>query len=146
MPGGSTRSFEELPERIARMLTEERRAVMTTVRRDGSPHAVPVVFAKIGDEVVSPIDHKPKSGVVMARVRNLARDPRVTLLIDHWDEEWTQVGWLMVRGRGVTDDDAPMELMRALNERYPQYEPDERHDALIRIAPETLTWWAWTIP
>lgn len=118
---------------------------MTTISRDGSPHSVPVVFARAGDEIVSPIDHKPKSGKVMQRVRNLEHDDRVTLLIDHWDEDWTQLAWLMVRGRAVLDPDA-VSLMAAINERYDQYEPDERHDALIRIRPSRLSWWTWEQP
>lgn len=117
---------------------------MTTSNKDGSPHAVPVVFAVAEDEIISPIDHKPKTGVVMTRVKNLGRDDRITLLIDHWDEDWTQLLWLMVRGTAVVDEHASIELMRALNARYPQYEPDERHDALIRIHPTRMSWWAWS--
>lgn len=142
MTYGSARTFAELPPHVSRLLDDERRAVMTTISKDGSPHAVPVVFARAGDEIVSPIDHKPKSGTVMARVRNLERDDRVALLIDHYVERWEELVWLMVRGRAVLDLDA-VDLMGSLNERYPQYEPDERHDALIRITPERLSWWSW---
>ena len=116
---------------------------MTTISPDGSPHSVPVVFAAVEDEIVSPIDHKPKSGEVLRRVKNLRRDERVILLIDEWDEDWTKLAWLMVRGTAVVDQDAEMDVMRALNARYPQYEPNERHDALIRIRPTRLLWWAW---
>lgn len=143
MPSGTARSFDELPERVAELLTTARRAVMTTIEPDGSPHAVPVVFGRVEGELLSPIDHKPKSGQVLRRVRNLERDDRVTLLIDYWDEDWTALLWVMVRGRATVDADAPDSLMRALNERYEQYEPDERHDALLRIRPEKLTWWSW---
>lgn len=144
MPSGTANSFEELPERVAELLDTERRAVMTTASSDGSAHSVPVVFARIEDEIVSPIDHKPKSGTVLARVKNIDRDDRVTLLIDRWDEEWTRLVWVMIRGRAQVDHDAPPSLMRELNGRYPQYEPDERHDALIRIRPARLTWWSWS--
>ena len=146
MPSGTATSFDDLPDRIRSFLTEERRGVMTTIDPDGSPHAVPVVFARAGDEIISPIDHKPKTGEVMKRVKNLRRDDRVTLLIDHWDEDWTRVGWLMVRGHATVDEDASPSLMSVLNERYHQYAPDERHDALIRIRPTRLSWWAWTDP
>jgi PPOX class probable F420-dependent enzyme len=117
---------------------------MTTIEPDGSPHSVPVVFAAVGEEIVSPIDHKPKTGVVMRRVKNLARDERVTLLVDDYVEDWTRLAWLMVRGRATVDEAASGDLMRALNARYRQYEPDERHDALIRIRPARLTWWTWS--
>jgi PPOX class probable F420-dependent enzyme len=144
MPSGRADHLQDLPARVRELLTTVRRGVMTTVDRDGSPHAVPVVFAAIDGEIVSPIDHKPKTGQMLRRVRNLGRDERVTLLIDHWDEDWTRLLWLMVRGTAVVDKEAPIELMRMLNARYAQYEPDERHDALIRIRPTSLSWWAWS--
>lgn len=144
MPSGRSSSIAELPRSIRALLEDERRAVMSTTAADGSVHSVPVVFALVVDEIVSPIDHKPKSGTVMARVRNLERDPRVTLLIDHWDEEWTRLAWVMVRGTARLDDVYPDDLLRSLNARYPQYEADERHDALIRIQPTRLSWWSWT--
>ena len=144
MPSGTGTSFAELPGPASSLLETERRAVMTTIAADGSAHSVPVVFARAGNEVISPIDHKPKSGQVLMRVRNIARDDRVTLLIDRWDEDWTRLAWLMVRGRAAVDPDAPRALMRLLNERYDQYGFDERHDALIRIRPTWLSWWTWS--
>ena len=144
MPSGTARSFAELPGPILSLLGSERRAVMSTIVADGSAHSVPVVFALVGDELISPIDHKPKTGEVLRRVKNISRDDRVTLLIDHWDEDWTQLAWLMVRGRATVDTEATLPVMRELNERYEQYENDERHDALIRIRPTRLSWWAWS--
>lgn len=144
MPSGRCASLSELPSSIRALFDDERRGVMSTVAADGSAHSVPVVFAVVGDEIASPIDHKPKSGTVMARIRNLERDPRVTLLVDRWDEEWTRLAWVMVRGAATVDETYPDDLLHALNARYPQYEPDERHDALIRIRPTRLLWWSWT--
>jgi PPOX class probable F420-dependent enzyme len=117
---------------------------MTTTLPDGGSHSVPVVFAVVKHEIVSPIDHKPKIGKKLARVRNLEHDDRVTLLVDRWEEDWTRLAWLMIQGRAVVDPDASSDDMRILNARYPQYERDERHDALIRITPKRLVWWAWT--
>ena len=116
---------------------------MSTTEPDGAVHSVPVVFAVAGNEIVSPIDHKPKSGRVMHRVKNLERDGRVTLLIDHWDEQWKRLSWLMIRGAAVLDRDYPDELLRAVNGRYPQYDEGEHHDALIRITPKSFVWWSW---
>jgi PPOX class probable F420-dependent enzyme len=143
MPSGQGESLDGLPHDVGRLLETARRGVMTTVDPDGSPHAVPVVFAVFGDEIVSPIDHKPKTGKTLARVKNLQQDNRVTLLIDLWDEDWTKLAWLMVRGRAEVDTVPEVEAMRAINARYPQYEIDEVHDALIRIQPVRLSWWAW---
>lgn len=144
MPSGRGDSLADLPEPIRALLDNERRAVMSTVESDGAAHSVPVVFAVVGAEIVSPIDHKPKSGKIMRRVRNIERDDRVTLLIDHWTEEWTHLAWLMVRGSAHVDDAYPDDLLHGLNDRYEQYERDERHDALVRIRPRRLLWWSWT--
>jgi PPOX class probable F420-dependent enzyme len=143
MPSGRAQSLDGLPRDVGGLLETTRRGVMTTVDPDGSPHAVPVVFALFGDEIVSPIDHKPKTGKTLARVRNLQRDNRVTLLIDAWEEDWTKLSWLMVRGKAEVDAAPGVDAMRAINARYPQYEIDEVHDALIRIQPVRLSWWAW---
>jgi PPOX class probable F420-dependent enzyme len=115
-----------------------------STRSGGRVHSVPVCFAIVGDEIVSPIDHKPKSGVKMARVTNIERNNNVTLLLDRWDEDWDRLAWLMIQGTAVVDLDAPHEDMQAINQRYPQYWSDEHHDALIRIKPQRFVWWSWT--
>ncbi len=143
MPSGRAGSLAELPPRIRTLLDEARSAVMTTISDDGAAHSVPVVFAVVNDEILSPIDHKPKSGQKLARVKNLERDDRVTLLADKWDEDWTRLGWVMVQGAAVVDTEPRVEEMRDLNARYPQYDPGERHDALIHIQPKRLLWWTW---
>jgi len=143
MPSGRARVLADLPETVRALLDRERRGVLTTLDPDGSGHSVPMVFVVIGDEIVSPIDHKPKTGRLLARVRNIERDPRVTVLIDHWDEDWTRLAWVMVRAHAMIDPDAPPEVVQSLNARYQQYTPDERPDALIRIRPTLLTWWTW---
>ena len=143
MPSGRATKIGDLPDHVGALFDVVSRGVMSTIDADGSIHSVPVVFAAVEEEIVSPIDHKPKSGVVMRRVRNLERDAHVTLLIDHYDDDWTRLAWLMIRGTASVDADPPENLMRALNARYEQYAPDERHDALVRIRPEKLIWWTW---
>jgi PPOX class probable F420-dependent enzyme len=144
MPSGRTDSLAGLPAYVRKMLEDARRGVMTTLDSDGSAHSVPVVFAVVDDEIISPIDHKPKTGQVLARVKNLQRDQRATLLVDHWDEDWTKLVWLMIRATGLVDERPPVELMRAINARYAPYAADERHDALIRLRPSRLMWWSWS--
>src|SRR3990170_4147255 len=99
MPSGNARAFDDLPESVRALLERERRGVLTTLDPDGTGHSVPVVFVVLGDEIVSPIDHKPKTGRVMTRVKNIERDARLTLLVDHWDEDWTRLAWGRVRAR-----------------------------------------------
>ena len=143
MTSGLVRKLSELPGPVRALLERERRGVMTTLDADGRGHSVPVVFVAIGDEIVTPIDHKPKSGRKLQRLRNLERDDRATLLVDHWDEDWTKLAWVMVRAHAAVEADSPTEVTTALNARYPQYEHKERPDALIRMRPTELTWWTW---
>jgi len=144
MTSGSANTIADLPESVRALFERERRGVLTTLDPDGSGHSVPMVYVVTGNEIVSPIDHKPKTGRVLARVRNIERDDRVTILVDHWDEDWTRLAWVMVRAHAVIDPDASPEVVLLLNARYHQYAPDERPDALIRIRPKKLTWWTWT--
>jgi PPOX class probable F420-dependent enzyme len=141
MPSGSCRSLEELPRAARAILEDARRAALSTVDRHGKPHVVPVCFAIRGAEIISAIDHKPKAGTVMARVRHLESDPHATLMADRWDEDWTKVGWTMVRGVARVEPPTDVE---ALNARYPQYADMPDHDALIVLRPERVLWWTWT--
>ncbi|MGH2773849.1 MAG: pyridoxamine 5'-phosphate oxidase family protein [Actinomycetota bacterium] len=143
MTSGHVTELGDLPVAARALLERERRGVMTTLDPDGSGHSVPVVFAVVGDEIVSPIDHKPKSGRQLRRLSNIERDDRVTLLVDHWDEDWKRLAWVMVRAHAVVHEAAQPEVASALNARYPQYAPDELPDALIRMLPTKLSWWSW---
>ena len=118
-------------------------ARLATLANDGRPHLVPIVFARVGGALWSPIDGKPKSPGVLARVRNILRDPRVALLLDHYDADWEQLWWLRVDGRAsLCGADAGAEA--ALRGKYPQYREVPLfagEPLLLRIDPErVLTW------
>jgi PPOX class probable F420-dependent enzyme len=139
------------------LLVTERRATLATIAPDGRPRSVPCCFAiGVGGEGVvidTPIDAKPKSSsdpMRLARVRDIRRDPRVTLLVDRWDEDWTRLAWLRVDGTArlllpwaPPDAAAHAGAVRALRGRYPQY-ATQRLETLpiIRIAPARVTSWA----
>lgn len=123
------------------VISDARRAVMTTLGADGSPHAVPISYALRGGSFITPIDHKPKKGVKLARVKNIERDSRVTLLIDRWDEDWTRLYWIMVKGRAHLEP-GPL-ISPELVDRYEQFRGQEE-DALIVIEPQRILWWSWT--
>jgi len=98
--------------------------VLATLSRAHGASLVPACFAIEGDRVAIPIDSvKPKGSTALGRVRNLERDPRATLLVEHWDPvDWSRLWWvhlLLVRMRVPEDDVAVLE--RRLRERYPQY-------------------------
>ena len=125
-------------------LESARRAVLATIAPDGRPRLVPICFVLAGDAptLYTPIDDKPKRDddpLALARVRDIVADPRVTVLVDRWDEDWTRLAWLRGEGRATLLEPgaAPAEhaaAVAALREKYPQYAThrlDER--PLIRI-------------
>ncbi len=141
MPGGSCGAISELPEGVRALVGESRRAVLSTLGAGGRPHAVPVCYALRGEEIVSPLDDKPKGDKELARVRNLARNPQASLLVDRWDEDWDRLAWVMLRGPARVEQ--PGDAWRRLLARYPQYEEMEPATRVIVLRPERITWWTW---
>lgn len=127
----------------AALLDRSRVATLATVSADGRPHLVPVVFALDGADVVTSIDGKPKTGKVLARIENIARDPRVTLLAQHYEEDWSRLAWVRVDGSASLEDGGES-FVRALNclrDRYPQYDSVDLTGPVIRISVESTTTW-----
>ncbi len=109
-----------------RQFVEARRvARLATADRNGAPHVVPVCFALADATLYITIDQKPKrddAGQPLKRLRNITDNPEVAVVVDHYDEDWTQLGWVMLRGRaeilaGGTEHDQAQALLRA---RYRQ--------------------------
>jgi len=98
---------------------------LATVGSSGRPHLVPMVFALGGDTVYSAVDAKPKRTTALVRLANVAADPRVTLLADHYDDfDWTRLWWVRAEGAGRVLDPDDAEARRAVTRlvaRYPQY-------------------------
>jgi len=122
---------QPLAERELELLTVTRRAVLATARPNGKPRFMPVTFVLDGDRIYTPLDEKPKSVADprdLARVHDIERDPRVTVLVDAWDEDWTKLAWLRVEGRerlvGPDGESVPehANAVRLLRAKYAQYE------------------------
>lgn len=107
---------------------------------------VPVCFALVGGVAYTPIDEKPKRGdpASLRRIRNVLARPDVCLVVDHYEEDWSRLAWLQVRGRaGLATEARERSLaFSALRERYPQYRGmDLESRPLIRIAPTQIVMW-----
>ena len=112
---------------------------LATVGANGAPHVVPVVFAHQGQVVWLPIDGKPKRHTRLKRVANIRANPRATLLIDHYAEDWQALWWVRVDGTAkVVAHDAAGE--QALKTKYPQY-AEVPISALIRLDAERTSSW-----
>jgi PPOX class probable F420-dependent enzyme len=114
-----------LSDRQRRFLEAGRVGHLATADRGGVPHVVPVCYAVAGATVYITIDEKPKRrDVPLKRVRNILENPRFSFVIDRWDEDWTRLGWIMLRGTAEilnsgAEHDRAQALLRA---RYPQYQ------------------------
>ena len=98
-------------------------ARMATVDASGRPHVVPVVFAVEGRRLYWAVDDKPKRSRDLKRLRNLAANPVVELVVDRYEEDWGALWWVRARGRArvLDDPDDVRGALTALSRKYPQY-------------------------
>lgn len=127
-------------------LTAARVARLATAGADGRPHLVPVCFAVAGDRAWSAVDHKPKATTALRRLRNVAENPAVALLADHYDDaDWTRLWWVRADGTARVlepDDPAATAGVDALVTRYPQYA--ERRPAGPVLEVTVTRWSGWS--
>jgi PPOX class probable F420-dependent enzyme len=98
-------------------------ARLATTDADGRPHLVPIVFAIDGDTLYSAVDRKPKRSRRLRRIENARARPDVTVLVDHYEDDWSRLWWIRLRGSArVLDDGSERERALALlRDKYPQY-------------------------
>ncbi len=126
-------------------LRDARVGRLATADREGRPLVVPVCFVFDGVRICSAIDAKPKRTRELRRLRNIDENPHVSLVVDHYDEQWEALRWVIVEGRAtllrtVADVEAAVELLRA---KYPQYRAMQLDGtaSVIAIEPDrVLTW------
>jgi PPOX class probable F420-dependent enzyme len=121
-------------------------ARLATVAPDGSPHAVPVCYAVADGRFVIPIDEKPKSTTRLARLRNIENEPRVSLLFDRYDDDWTRLAWVRVDGQAsVLERGSSMPgALAELRARYAQYGNMALEELpLIVVEPVSVRSWRW---
>lgn len=127
------------------LLGDCRVARLGTIAPDGPPRLVPVCYALVEDAIVIAIDEKPKSTTDLARVRDIRRDPRVTLIVDRYDDEdWSRLAWVRVDATAevlATGSEWP-EGLTALRARYPQYATMALESLpLLRLTPTRVAAW-----
>lgn len=116
-------------------------ARLATAGRDGRPHLVPVVFVLRDDTIYSAVDAKPKRTTRLRRLANVIENPAVSLLVDHYEEDWEELWWVRADGRGrVLDGDEPeaRSAIERLRERYPQ----QRASGTV-LAVDVQRWTGW---
>ena len=123
-------------------------ARLATVSGAGEPHNIPLCFWFDGARFYFAIDEKPKrkSGTGIKRMKNIAENPRVALLIDHYEEDWNRLAYVLIHGIAhIVKDDAEYALaIQHLRHKYPQYRAmllvQEKNPA-IRIVPQRVHAW-----
>jgi PPOX class probable F420-dependent enzyme len=115
-----------------------------TVGPDGRPHLVPVCFALEGDVLYSAVDEKPKRSKRLQRLENIRSRPAVAVLVDHYDEDWTQLWWVRLDGAArVLDRGSEREhALALLIEKYEQYRVQSPTGPVIAVRVERWRGWA----
>lgn len=128
---------------MRRRVAEARSGVLSTVTADDRPHAVPCCFVLDGDIVYSAVDSKPKSTLALRRLDNLAAQPEACLLVDHYDDDWSELWWIRLdcTARVLTDGDKRDRALDLLAAKYPQYRSARPPGAVIAL--DVTTWRAW---
>lgn len=130
-------------------LESARHGYLSTASPDGDPHLQPVVFEVVEDSIYIAIDEKPKTTLRLRRLTNIESNPRFALLVDHYDDDWSRLWWILLRGPAEVlwptrwDGEAAEAAIAALRAKYPQYESmglEER--PLLKLTPDRITRWS----
>jgi PPOX class probable F420-dependent enzyme len=119
-------------------------ARLATADANGVPHAVPVTFVTIDDVLYFAVDHKPKSTGNLRRLRNISENPAVTVLVDHYNKDWSTLWWARADGRGDVLEDG-QERDRAVGllcDKYEQYQGSPPQGPVVAIRVERWSGWA----
>ena len=125
-------------------LAGARVARLATIDPDGRPHLVPIVFAVENDTLYTAVDRKPKRSRRLRRIENARARPDVTLLVDHYEDDWSRLWWIRLRGRARVLDDGE-ERKRAielLTEKYPQYRDQPPDGPVLAVDVTQVREWA----
>jgi PPOX class probable F420-dependent enzyme len=128
-----------------RRFAAARVARLATVSPDGAPHLVPIVFAVEDDLIYSSVDAKPKRTRSLQRLANIGAEPRVTVLVDEYDERWERLWWVRAAGHAEVVDDGPLRkrALEALRDKYAQYRGEAPPaGAAVVIRVDRWRWWS----
>jgi PPOX class probable F420-dependent enzyme len=119
-------------------------ARLATVTANGHPHVVPIVFAVAGTTIYTAVDGKPKSGRRLRRLANIEANPRVSILVDHYADDWSQLWWVRADGtaaihHGGAECDRGLALLRA---KYHQYQSVPLTGPVIAVTVDQWSSWS----
>ncbi|HXW78041.1 MAG TPA: TIGR03668 family PPOX class F420-dependent oxidoreductase [Acidimicrobiales bacterium] len=126
-----------------RLVEEARVAVLATLTSDGRPHLVPCCFVLDGVTIYSAVDAKPKTTMDLRRLSNLRANPHASLLIQHYDEDWSELWWVRVDGQGriLEPGEERDRAVRLLSAKYPPYREAPPPGEVLGMTIDT--WRSW---
>jgi PPOX class probable F420-dependent enzyme len=129
---------------MRRRAAAARVAHLATADAAGRPHLVPVTFALDGDTVYFAVDAKPKRTTDLKRLRNIASNAHVALLVDHYDDDdWTRLWWVRVDGTAHTVEGAVASRgLDALAAKYGQYRRQPPGGPVVAISIDRISGWS----
>jgi PPOX class probable F420-dependent enzyme len=114
-------------------------ARLATVDANGRPHVVPICFVLEGDTLYTAVDEKPKRSRRLKRLANIEADPHVEVVIDHYEDDWSRLWWVRLRGVArIVEDPHAVELLAA---KYPQYREQPPAGPVIMVSVEERNEW-----
>ena len=136
----------ELSREEKALISLARVAHLATADAAGAPHLIPVCFAYDGEHVYSALDAKPKRAPLarLKRVRNILSNPRVALVLDHYEEDWARLWYVLITGTAqiIQEGEEHRYAMGLLRAKYPQYrDMDIDENPVIKISPTRITTW-----
>jgi coenzyme F420-0:L-glutamate ligase / coenzyme F420-1:gamma-L-glutamate ligase len=139
--------LDQLTPALAQRLQQARTGHLATADLSGAPHVVPVCFACDGSAIYSVLDQKPKriSLTRLRRVRNIQANPQVSLVVDHYQEDWRDLWYILVQGRAELLLEGPEQelAIKLLREKYPQYRDMEIDgNPVIKVSPTRVVAWS----
>ncbi len=134
---------------VRAILESARHGYLSTASSEGEPHLQPVVFQVVGDAVYIAIDEKPKTTLRLRRLTNIEENPRFALLVDRYDDDWSRLWWVLLRGPAEVlwpsewDAVESERVIAALRAKYPQYKSmDLEQRPLLKLIPDRVTRWS----
>jgi PPOX class probable F420-dependent enzyme len=125
-------------------MQQARVARLATMGAGGGVGLVPICFAVVDGWVGSAVDHKPKRSNRLRRLADIEATGAATVLVDHYEDDWSRLWWVRVRGRAVVhherDDDA-LVVLEALTAKYVQYREHPPAGPVYRIALDEVRSW-----
>jgi PPOX class probable F420-dependent enzyme len=121
---------------------QARVARLATHNPSGAIDLVPITFALVGDRIVTAVDHKPKRTSQLQRLENIRHNPDVTVLVDHYSDDWSTLWWVRLRGRAEVLESAGRTAVAPLVAKYAQYRERPPAGPVIVVHVADATAWS----